>query len=73
MATMTREQPDYIEFATVSYRNLYMSKQARNQEFLVEGDDMDQKKNRQASGGRRRPQRGPGAEPMVGVDGAKPP
>jgi hypothetical protein len=34
------------------------------------GDDIDQKKNRQGSGGRRRPQRGPGAEPLVGVVGA---
>jgi hypothetical protein len=36
------------------------------------GDDMDEENNRQGSGAAVGPQRGPGAEPLVG-EGAKPP
>jgi hypothetical protein len=48
------------------------SDQARIQEFLV-GDDMDEKKIGRGLGAAVGPQRGPGAEPLVGVKGAKPP
>jgi hypothetical protein len=47
--------------------------QARIQEFLVEGDDMDEEKIGRGLGAAIGPQRGPGAEPLVGVKGAKPP
>jgi hypothetical protein len=47
--------------------------QARIQEFLVEGDDMDEEKIGRGLGTAVGPQRGPGAEPLVGVKGAKPP
>jgi hypothetical protein len=47
--------------------------QARIQEFLVEGDDMDEEKIGRGLGAAVGPQRGPGAEPLVGVKGAKPP
>jgi hypothetical protein len=46
--------------------------QARIQEFLV-GDDMDEEKIGRGLGAAVGPQRGPGAEPLVGVKGAKPP
>jgi hypothetical protein len=45
---------------------------ARIQEFLV-GDDMDEEKIGRGLGAAVGPQRGPGAEPLVGVKGAKPP
>jgi hypothetical protein len=47
--------------------------QARIQEFLVEGDDMDDEKIGRGLGAAVGPQRGPGAEPLVGVKEAKPP
>jgi hypothetical protein len=47
--------------------------QARIQEFLVEGDEMDEEKIGRGLGAAIGPQRGPGAEPLVGVKGAKPP
>jgi hypothetical protein len=47
--------------------------QARIQEFLVGGDDMDEEKIGRGLGAAVGPQRGPGAEPLVGVKGAKPP
>jgi hypothetical protein len=48
--------------------------QARIQEFLVGGDDMDEEKSRQGSGGRRRPPAGvQGQSPWWGLRGAKPP
>jgi hypothetical protein len=51
----------------------YIYLQARIQEFLVEGDDMDEEKIGRGLGAAVGPQRGPGAEPLVGVKGAKPP
>jgi hypothetical protein len=45
----------------------------RIQEFLVEGDDMDKEKIGRNLGSAVGPQRGTGAEPLVGVKGAKPP
>jgi hypothetical protein len=51
----------------------YNVTQARIQEFLVEGDDMDEEKIGRALGVVVGRQRGPGAEPLVGVKGAKPP
>jgi hypothetical protein len=48
-------------------------RQARIQEFLVGGDDMDEEKIGRSLGAAVGPQRGPGAEPLVGVKGAKPP
>jgi hypothetical protein len=45
--------------------------QARIQEFLVEGDDMDEEKIGKGLGAVIGPQRDPGAEPLVGVKGAK--
>jgi hypothetical protein len=45
--------------------------QARIQEFLVEGDDMDEEKICRGLGAAIGPQRGPGAAPLVGVKGAK--
>jgi hypothetical protein len=51
----------------------YAVTQARIQEFLVEGDDMDEEKIGRGLGAALGPQRGPGAEPLVGVKGAKPP
>jgi hypothetical protein len=56
-------------FATVGR----FSTQARIQEFLVEGDDIDEEKIGRGLGAAVGPQRGPGAEPLVGVMGAKPP
>jgi hypothetical protein len=47
--------------------------QARIQEFLVEGDDMDEEKIGRDLGAAVGSQRGPGVEPLVGVKGAKPP
>jgi hypothetical protein len=47
--------------------------QARIQKFLVEGDDMDEEKIGRGLGAAVGPQRGLGAEPLVGVKGAKPP
>jgi hypothetical protein len=46
--------------------------QARIQEFLVE-DDMDEEKIGRGLVAAVGPQRGPGAKPLVGVNGAKPP
>jgi hypothetical protein len=46
--------------------------QARIQEFLV-GDDMDEEKIGRGLGAAVGPQRGPQAEPLVEVKGAKPP
>jgi hypothetical protein len=37
------------------------------------GDDMDEEKIARGLGAAVGPQRGPGAEPLVGVKGAKPP
>jgi hypothetical protein len=48
-------------------------RQARIQEFLVGGDDMDEEKICRGLGAAVGPQRGPEAEPLVGVKGAKPP
>jgi hypothetical protein len=46
----------------------------RIQEFLDGGgDDMDEEKIGRGLGAAVGPQRGPGAEPLVGVKGAKPP
>jgi hypothetical protein len=39
----------------------------------VEGDDIDEEKIGRGLGAAVGPQRGPGAEPLVGVMGAKPP
>jgi hypothetical protein len=39
----------------------------------VEGDDIDEEKIGRGLGAAVGPQRGPGAEPLVGVKGAKPP
>jgi hypothetical protein len=50
-----------------SYSNL----QARIQEFQV-GDDMDEEKTGRDLGAAVGPQRGPGAEPLVGVKGDEP-
>jgi hypothetical protein len=50
----------------------YRYPQARIQEFLVEGDEIDQKMGR-GLGAAVGPQRGQGAESLVGVKGAKPP
>jgi hypothetical protein len=49
-----------------------LCRQARIQEFLVEGDDMDEKKIGRGLGAAVGPQRGPGAEPLVGVRGEAP-
>ena len=46
--------------------------QARIQEFLVEGDDMDEEKIGRGLGAAVGPQRGPGAEPLVGLRGEAP-
>jgi hypothetical protein len=46
--------------------------QARIQEFLVEGDDMDEEKIGSGLGAAIGPQRGPWAELLVRVKGAKP-
>jgi hypothetical protein len=50
--------------------NVY--RQARIHEFLVEGDDMDDKKIDRGLGTAVGPKRGPGAEPLVGVSGLRP-
>jgi hypothetical protein len=47
--------------------------QPRIQEFLVEGDDMDEEKIGRGLGAAVGPQRDPGSKPLVGVKGAKPP
>jgi hypothetical protein len=47
--------------------------QARIQEFLVEGDDMDEEKIGRGLGAAVGPQRGPGALPLVRIKAAKPP
>jgi hypothetical protein len=52
--------------------NINRFDQARIQEFLV-GDDMDEGKIGRGLGAAVGPQRGPEAEPLVGVKGAKPP
>jgi hypothetical protein len=66
---MVRLAINYKLFRSISHGSV----QARIQEFLVEGDDMDEEKIGRGLGAAVGPQRGPGAEPLVGVKGAKPP
>jgi hypothetical protein len=52
------------------YRNIKLRRGSRN---FWWGDDMDEEKIGRGLGAAVGPQRGPGAEPLVGVKGAKPP
>jgi hypothetical protein len=52
--------------------NFHLVRQARIQEFLVEGDDMDDEKIGRGLGAAVGPQRGPGAEPWWGLRGRSP-
>jgi hypothetical protein len=49
-----------------------MNVQARIQEFLVEGDDMDEEKIGRGLGVAIGPQRGPGQSPWWGLRGRSP-
>jgi hypothetical protein len=56
-----------------AYTGMKVGRQARIQEFLVEGDDIDEEKIGRGLGAAVGPQRGPGAEPLVGVMGGQAP
>jgi hypothetical protein len=62
---------DSAAASALSHLNAAIGYQARIQEFLVEVNDMDDEKIGRGLGAVVGPQRGSGAEPLVGVKGAK--
>jgi hypothetical protein len=58
-----------ISFVSCIHTFVLTFDQARIQEFLVEGDDMDEEKTGRGLETAVEPKRGPGAELLVGVKG----